>query len=208
MRKKGASASNLLRGGFFMGKNIKRIMARKYLLTILIIWIAVGSTVSLSYGAGDRDLKYGFSTFGGTGDIFHKGIHVTMYGFLPRLDIWLHRNWDLEFEGNFSHFDIRREHDFYFLGINGNLLFKPLQGSWGSLFLLAGGGLGYDSAGSRVKQLGDQHFGGILQTGAGIFFKIGKDVALRLEYRLHHISEPFRKDIGLNTHNVLFGVSF
>jgi hypothetical protein len=84
---------------------------------------------------------------------------------------------------------------------------------WGSSFLLIGGGLGYDSAGKRLKRdhsyfIGDEHLGGILQTGAGMFFNIGRGTALRVEYRLYHISEPFRADYGLNTHTVLLGISF
>ena len=95
-----------------------------------------------------------------------------------------------------------------FLGVDANILFKPIQGKWGPLFLLAGGGLGYDSAGKRVKQIGGQHFGGILQTGVGFYFNLGKGFALRAEYRLYHVSEPFRTDRGLNSHNILLGISF
>jgi opacity protein-like surface antigen len=81
------------------------------------------------------------------------------------------------------------------------------------LFLLAGGGLGYDSAGNRLKRdhsylVGNQHFGGILQGGAGIYYNLGKRVALRVEYRFYHTSEPLRNDKGLNAHTALFGVSF
>ena len=107
-------------------------------------------------------------------------------------------------------------HDFYFLGVSHNFLFKPIQERWGSLFLLFGGGLGYDSAGkrlyrgdSRVPLMGDQHFAGFCHAGAGMLFNIGRGTALRVEYRLYHISEPFDKaDYGLNTHSVLLGISF
>lgn len=80
------------------------------------------------------------------------------------------------------------------------------------MFLLGVGGLGYDSAGKRLKHdhkflIGDQHFGRILQVGAGMFFNIGQGAALRVEDRLYHISEPFKSDKGLNTHNVLLGIS-
>jgi len=134
---------------------------------------------------------------------------MNVYGFLPRVDLALHRNWDLEFEGNYSYWNISSEKDLYFLGVNGNILFKPIQRNWGSLFLLAGGGLGYDNAGkNRVDEIGDSHCGGILQTGVGIYYNLGKGWALRGEYRLNHISDPFRKDEGLNTHIFLFGISF
>jgi hypothetical protein len=43
---------------------------------------------------------------------------------------------------NFSSWNIAKEHDLYFLGVDANILFKPIQRNWGSLFLLAGGGLG------------------------------------------------------------------
>jgi opacity protein-like surface antigen len=142
------------------------------------------------------------------GDAWHNETDFTVYGILPRIDLTLHRNWDLEFEGNYSYWNIRGEHDLYFLGIDVNILFKPIQRKWGSLFLLAGGGIGYDSAGKRVKQIGSSHCGGILQAGTGVYFNLGKGVALRVEYRFYHTSEPFRSDTGLNSHNALLGISF
>ena len=39
-------------------------------------------------------------------------------------------------------------------------------------------------------------------------YNLGKRLALRMEYRLCHISDPFRSDQGLNTHAVLLGISF
>jgi hypothetical protein len=195
-----------------MGRNTKKIL-RQYLLLALIMVMMIGSVVSLSYGNEDRKVRYGFSIFGGTGNVFSDEPGIMVYGFLPRISLPLYKNWDLEFEGNFSYYDIRKMHDLYFLGVNSNILFKPIQERWGSLFLLAGGGLGYDSAGKRLKRyhsylIGDQHLGGILQTGAGMFFNIGRGTALRVEYRLYHISEPFKTDRGLNTHIVLLGISF
>ena len=61
---------------------------------------------------------------------------MTVYEFLPRFGFPLHRNWDLEFEGNYSYWNMRGEQDLYFLGVNGNILFEPIQRRWGSLFLL------------------------------------------------------------------------
>ena len=144
---------------------------------------------------------------------------MKVYGFLPRITLPVSKNWkkwDLEFEGNFFYYDIHKMHDLYFLGLSHNLVFKPIQEKWGSLFLLVGGGLGYDSAGKRLHRggseaplIGDQHFAGFGNGGAGMLFNIGRGMALRVEYRFCHISEPFdTSDIGLNTHNVLFGISF
>ena len=197
----------------FMEKNIRGKGAQKYLLMALIMVVMIGSAVSRSYGAEDRNVRYGFAVFGGTGEVFQSKPDFTAYGFLPRISLPLHKIWDLEFEGNFSYYDIRKEHDLYFFGLNSNILFKPIQERWGSLFLLGGAGLGYDSAGKRLKRdhsyfIGDQHLGGILQTGTGVYFNIGRGMALRMEYRLYHISEPFRADRGLNTHTALLGISF
>jgi len=174
----------------------------------------IGLLISYSYGE-EKEVRWGFSVFGGTGDAIHSKPDMTVYGFLPRISLLLYKNWDLEFEGNFSYYAIRKVPDLYFLGVNSNILFKPIQERWGSLFLLGGGGLGYDSAGKRLNRddsntplIGDQHLGGILQIGAGMFFNIGRGTAVRVEYRLYHISEPFETDRGLNTHTVLFGISF
>jgi hypothetical protein len=188
---------------------------KSYLLSTFTLFMIIGSIISPSYGE-EQKVKWGFSILGGTGDAIHSKPDTTVYGFLPRISLPLHKNWDLEFEGNFFYYDIHEMHDFYFLGASHNILFKPIQEKWGSLFLLGGAGLGYDSAGKRLNRgdshtplMGDQHFAGFLQTGAGMLFNIGRETALRVEYRFYHISEPFdTADWGLNTHSVLFGISF
>jgi len=96
------------------------------------------------------------------------------------------------------------------------IFFSSLSRKDGFVVLLVGGGLGYDSAGKRLKRgdsddpvMGDQHFAGVCHGGAGVLFNISRGTALRVEYRFYHISEPFdTSDRGLNTHNVLFGISF
>ncbi len=202
-----------------MKKNSNGVSYKSYLLSTLIVFMIIGSIVSYSYGEEERKAKWGFSIFGGTGDAIYSKTDLKVYGFLPRISLPLYKNWknwDLEFEGNFFYYDIHKMHDFYFLGVSHNILFKPIQERWGSLFLLAGGGLGYDNAGKRLTRgdsdaplMGDQHFAGFFHGGAGMLFNIGRGTALRVEYRFYHISEPFdTTDRGLNTHNVLFGISF
>ena len=198
-----------------MKKNCIGVSYKSYLLSTLILLMIIGSITSYAYGE-EKKTRWGFSVFGGIGDAIHSETDVTVYGFLPRISLPLYKkNWDLEFEGNFFYYDIHKMHDFYFLGISHNILFKPIQERWGSLFLLVGGGLGYDNAGKRLGRddsdplMGDQHFAGFFHAGAGMLFNISRGTALRVEYRLYHISEPFdTSDRGLNTHTVLFGISF
>jgi hypothetical protein len=175
-----------------------------------------GSFTSHSYGE-EKKVRWGVSVFGGTGDAFYSKADMAVIGFLPRISLPLYKkNWDLEFEGNLFYYDIRQTHDLFFLGLSHNILFKPIQERWGSLFLLGGAGLGYDSAGRKLKiedshfpLMGHHHFAGFFQAGAGTFFNVGRGTALRVEYRLYHLSEPFDKtDRGLNTHTVLLGISF
>jgi hypothetical protein len=200
-------------------KNCNALSYKRYLIPTLIIFVIVGSIVSYSYGEEDeKNIKWGFSVFGGTGDAVLSKIDMKVYGLIPRVTLPLHKNWkkwDLEFEGNFFYYDIHEMHDVYFLGLSSNFVFKPIQEKWGSLFLLIGGGLGYDSAGERLHRgsnpplLGDQHFAGFGTGGLGVLLNIGRGKALRVEYRFYHISEPFdTSDRGLNTHNVLLGISF
>ena len=202
-----------------MKKNCNALSYKRYLLPTLIIFVIVGSIVSYSYGEEDeKNIKWGFSVFGGTGDAVLSKIDMKVYGLIPRVTLPLYKNWkkwDLEFEGNFFYYDIHEMHDVYFLGLSSNFVFKPIQERWGSLFLLIGGGLGYDSAGERLHRgsnpplLGDQHFAGFGTGGLGVLLNIGRGKALRVEYRFYHISEPFdTSDRGLNTHNVLLGISF
>jgi len=199
-------------------KNCHGVSYKRYLLLTLIIFVIIGSIVSYSYGEEERKARWGFSVFGGTGDAVLSKIDMKVYGLTPRVTLPLRKDWkkwDVEFEGNFFYYDIHEMHDVYFLGLSSNFVFKPIQERWGSLFLLVGGGLGYDSAGERLHRgsnpplLGDQHFAGFGCGGAGVLFNIGRGMALRVEYRFYHISEPFdTSDRGLNTHNVLFGISF
>ena len=140
------------------------VMVRiSYLVFPFVVLMTVGSLFSSSYGEEASQIRYGFSVFGGRGDTGHNKPRVNVYGLLPRFDLPLYRNWHLEFEGNFSYWGISGEKDFYFLGVDANILFKPIERKWGSLFILAGGGLGYDSAGKRVIEIGDSHVGGIFR---------------------------------------------
>jgi len=60
----------------------------------------------------------------------------------------------------------------------------------------------------RVRDIGDSHIAGILQIGSVIQYRIGRKWWLRGEYRFHHISDPFEQDSGINTHNLIIGLSF
>jgi hypothetical protein len=201
--------------GSQLRKNCIGVSYESYLLSALILFIIIGSTTCYSYGEENK-LKWGFSIFGGTGDAIYSKPDMAVYGFLPRISLPLYKNWDLEFEGNFFYYDIHKMPNLYFLGVSNNILFRPINERWGSLFLLVGGGLGYDSAGKKLSHgdsgaplIGDQHFAGICDIGAGMLFNIGRGTAWRVEYRFYHISEPFdTTDRGLNTHTVLFGISF
>ena len=191
-----------------MGRVWEMLNKTSLLIAFFAFSMMFGPLISHSYGEEPSKLRYGVSVFGGSGDAWHNETEFTTFGVLPRIDVALHKNWDLEFEGNYTYWNIRREHDLYFLGIDVNLLFKPIQWNWGSLFLLVGAGIGYDSAGKRVEQIGDSHCGGILQAGAGFYYNLGKRWALRTEFRFYHTSEPFRNDTGLNSYNGLIGISF
>lgn len=201
-----------------MKKNYNGVSHNRYLLPTLIIFVIIGSIVPYSYGEEEKKVRWGFSILGGTGDAIYSKTHLYVYGVVPRVSLPLYEKWkywDIEFEGNFFYYDLHKMHDFYFLGLGNNIVFKPIQKKWGSLFLLIGGGLGYDSAGKRLSRgsdpplMGDQHFAGFCHGGVGMLFNIGRGTALRVEYRFSHISEPFdTSDTGLNTHNVLLGISF
>jgi hypothetical protein len=99
-----------------MGR-IWKILGKRFLLITFFAFLTfLGSFVSQSYGEEGLGLRYGVSIFGGVGDAWHNATELTVYGALPRVDVSLHRNWDLEFEGNYSYWNIRNEHDLYFFG--------------------------------------------------------------------------------------------
>jgi hypothetical protein len=113
----------------FLGSREDRaVMAgRNYFVFAFVVLTAVGLSISYSYGEEISQFNYGFSVFGGRGDAWHDRPHMDVYGFLPRFDLRLYRNWYAEFEGNVLYWDISTQRDFYFLGVNGNILFKPIE---------------------------------------------------------------------------------
>jgi hypothetical protein len=206
--------SQVYGGKYFLGepemeKNWKMNLGKLIFFVTIISLVIIISSFSNSYGGEDGKVQWGFSLSAGT-DQKSKN-DLTMFALLPRVDLPLHKNWDLEFEGNFSHYGIHDSKDLYLLGTNTNIIFKPIQWNEGSLFLIGGMGLAYNNNSDdnrRVRDIGDSHIAGILQVGSGIQYRIGRKWWLRGEYRFHHISDPFEQDSGINTHNLIIGLSF
>jgi hypothetical protein len=184
----------------------KKIFGNRSTFSIIVSLLCLACFAALCYGDEKRDVKWGFSVLLGPNARGH--IDFTHSALLPRGGVALHKNWDLEFEGNFSHYFINGERDLYLLGVNGNFLFKPIQ--WGKVtpFLIAGAGLAYNNNTGFVWEMGDSHTAGIVQGGGGIFYDMGKGLWLRGEYRFYHISDPFERDHGLNTHSFILGATF
>ena len=178
-------------------------------LTLISLLMPVAPFISISQGE-EVKAKYGASVSGGFSDE-SRGHRFTRWAFLPRVDLFLNRYWDLEFEGNFSYYDTSAVKDLYVLGLNANILFKPIRWDRNALFLLAGAGLGYNNSTERDHKewdIGNTHVAGTLQGGLGIEYFIGKGCWVRGEYRFNHISDPFKSDPGINSHNFMLGVSF
>jgi hypothetical protein len=154
-------------------------------------------------------ITYGLGIGGGfQSEITHEPTY-TVFSVFPRADYPLLPYLDVEAEANYTHFNIKNEKSLSFLGLNGNLIFKPIREKWGSLFILAGAGLGYDdNRDNDVKELGSSGLGGILQAGVGANLNIGSKWTLRVEYRFYHISEPLINDNGLNANLFSIGFSF
>ena len=185
---------------------LKKTLGNRSFFSIVFCLLFIGCFASLCYGDEKGDVKWGVSVLlgpdtGGSPDFTH-------FALLPRVGLALHKNWDLELEGNFSYYFIHQERNLYLLGVNANLLFKPFR--WGRVtpFLIAGAGLGYNNNNGNVWELGDSHTAGILQGGGGVLYDFGKGFWLRGEYRFWHISDPFERDLGLNTHGFILGVAF
>jgi opacity protein-like surface antigen len=184
----------------------KKILCNRSFLSIVILLSFIGCFSPLCYGEKKGNVNWGLSVLLGPNARGH--LDFTHSAVLPRAGLALHKKWDLEFEANLSHYFINGEKDLYLIGVNGNLLFKPVQ--WGKVtpFLIAGAGLAYNNNSGFVWEMGDSHTGGILQGGGGIFYDMGKKLLLRGEYRFHHLSDPFERDHGLNTHSFVIGVAF
>ncbi len=104
-------------------KCLKGILNRRNLIYVVIFWVAIGSFTTYSYGEEDGKMRWGFSLSTGIDQKSRNDLGV--YAFLPRLGLALHKNWDLEFEGNFSYYAISDSKNLYLLGLNTNILFKP-----------------------------------------------------------------------------------
>lgn len=52
--------------------------------------------------------------YGGTGEATRNKPNISVYGFIPRIDLALHTNWDLEFGGNDSNWNIPAEKALFF----------------------------------------------------------------------------------------------
>jgi len=182
---------------------------RGILILIIVSLMVIVFLVPCSFANEEKIVRWGLSILGGWDvKFFHKQPDFKILAFLPRIDFTLHKNWDLELEGNFSYYGISEEKNLYLLGGNANILFKPIRWNEGSLFILGGAGIGYTNSNGKVRQLGDSHAGGLLQAGTGLYFDIGRGLWLRWEYRYIHVSDPFRSDSGLNSHNLLIGIYF
>lgn len=184
-------------------------MRRKRIIIVFmfISFFSCFSKVSSLLGEEFQTPRYGLSFLKGWDvKFFHKQPNFKTIGIFPRIDFNIYRSIDFELEGNFSYYGVSKEKDIYLLGVNANILFKPFQLKNGSLFLIGGTGIGYTNCNGRISKLGDSHAGGLLQLGAGLY--LGKGLLIRGEYRYLHISDPFRSDPGLNSHNILLGLSF
>jgi len=166
----------------------------------------LGCFTAICHGAEKKEIRWGFSVLLGPNAAGH--MDFTQSALLPRGAIALHKKLDLEFEGNLAHYFMDGEKDLYLAGINGNLVFKPIQ--WGKVipFIIGGAGLAYNNNSGFVWEMGDSHTAGILQGGAGVLYDTGRGWWFRGEYRYNHISDPFEKDHGLNTHSFVLGVAF
>jgi hypothetical protein len=184
----------------------KRILGNRILFSLGICLLFSGYFPLLCHGDEKGDVKWGVSVLLGPNS--RGDMDFTHFALLPRGGLALHKWWDLELEGNFSRYFIDGEKDLYLLGVNGNLLFKPVQ--WGKVtpFVIVGAGLAYNNNSGFVYEMGDSHTAGILQGGGGILYDTGKGFWLRGEYRYHHISDPFEHDHGLNTNSFILGVIF
>ena len=189
-----------------MAVMFEKIFGRRSFFSIVICLLFVGCFTPLCYGGEIGNVKWGFSALLGP----NAGGHMdfTQSALLPRAGVALHKMLDLEFEGNLSRYFIDEAKNLYLIGVNGNLLFKPVQ--WGKVipFLIAGAGLAYNNNSGFVWEMGDSHTAGIVQGGGGILYDTGKGFWLRGEYRFHHVSDPFEKDHGLNTHGFILGFAF
>lgn len=193
-----------------MHVHLKGCRSKWVCILICSVFILWAGPISRAAAQEDKEVTFGLGAGGGfEASFIHHKPKLTVFSVFPRADFHFIKRLTLEAEGNFSHYDVKKEKDLTFVGLNGNVIYTPFEWKWGSFFLLFGGGLGYDDNKDKdVKKVGHSHFCGILQGGGGFTLNLAKSWGLRAEYRLYHISEPLIADGGLNAHTFVVGIFF
>ena len=189
-----------------MGRIRERVWCKRNVVLMGICLTILGCFVSLSFGEEKEKVRWGLSVMGGGNA--GEDPDQTLFAVLPRVGVALHRNWEIELEGNFSYYFIKDDKNLYLAGANANMLFKPVQWEGGGLYLIGGAGVAYNNSNGKVDEMGDSHVTGVLQGGGGVYLNIKKGLTLRGEYRFHHASDPFNHDDGINAHTFVLGVLF
>jgi hypothetical protein len=135
------------------------------------------------------------------------GLEFDHYAAYPRWAWLFHDRWAFELEGNIGHYRFDSL-DTTSFGLHGLFAYEFFQSDRGSAFLTGGGGFLHLDVDERPR-LTDATILGLAQVGFGVKLPIGKQRAVRLEYRFQHVSDPFdTRDGGLNYHNLVLGISF
>ncbi len=189
-----------------MASVLRKLAKKKSSVLFFFLLVLLGWSISPSSAEEKAGRGFGLSIVGGTSPRHHR--NVTLSAFFPRAEFRLGKRWNVEAEGNLSHYFFRDEKNLYVIGAQGNLVYTPFEHEGVAPFLRGGGGLGYNNGNGKVREIGETHITGILQGGGGLKFDTGGRGRFRVEYLFHHISDPFRHDKGINIHCFVLGVSF
>lgn len=145
-----------------------------------------------------KSIEWGGSGLLGYGD----RNNVSVFSLLPRAGKFFAKNAEAEVELPLTY--IRTpDTEVAAFGANINALYHLNTGTPFIPFVL--GGVGALYVAGEISEVTSLVV--LSQVGAGIKYFFSKSAALRVEYRVRHFSDPFVDDAGIDSNNILFGIS-
>lgn len=173
-------------------------------LIALIIFASFRVCVARAEAIDESVLEAGSIELGGSGAFgYDDRQSISVFSLLPRGGMFFAKNAEAEVELPLMYIHTP-DSEVPAFGVNINALYHINTGTPFVPFALLGIGAAYVAGDiSETTSLTAMSQGGV-----GLKYFFSERAALRFEYRFRHFSDPFVSDAGIDSHSVLFGISF
>ncbi|MGR3309619.1 MAG: outer membrane protein [Candidatus Brocadiales bacterium] len=174
-----------------------------FILITLIIFVSFTKLCAAGSKFDDSILEAKSIEIGGSASFGYDENDATqVYTLLPRAGIFFARNAEVEVEIPLEYINTKKS-DAPGFGVSINALYHLNTGTRFVPFALVGMGAEYVAGGiSDITSLVTMPQGGV-----GLKYFLSERMALRVEYRYRHFSDPFVHDGGIDAQSIMFGVS-